>query len=82
MPSHLALLVMHTNVGPACYLDEQLHSNSGEYSANNISDMHYWSTIGTGSITGQSTGSYFRHLGEPRLIRASMRHDFNFYTPN
>ena len=44
--------------------------------ANNVSDVHYWSTIGPGSITGQSTGSYLGHLGEPRLITASMRFDF------
>ena len=45
-------------------------------SANNVSDVHYWSTMGPGSITGQSTGSYLGHLGEPRLITASMRMDF------
>ncbi len=44
--------------------------------ANNVSDVHYWSTLGPGSITGQSTGSYLGHLGEPRLITASMRYDF------
>jgi iron complex outermembrane receptor protein len=44
--------------------------------ANNVSNAHYWSTLGPGSITGQSTGSYLGHLGEPRLITASMRFDF------
>jgi iron complex outermembrane receptor protein len=44
--------------------------------ANNISDVHYWSTLGPGSITGQSTGSYLGHLGEPRLVTASLRMDF------
>ena len=44
--------------------------------ANNISDVHYWSTLGPGSITGQSTGSYLGHLGEPRLVLASMRMQF------
>jgi iron complex outermembrane receptor protein len=43
---------------------------------NNVSDVHYWSTLGPGSITGQSTGAYLGHLGEPRLITASMRLDF------
>lgn len=43
--------------------------------ANNATDVHYWSTLGPGSITGQSTGSYLGHLGEPRLITASMRFD-------
>ena len=44
--------------------------------ANNISDVRYWSTLGPGSITGQSTGSYLGHLGEPRLVLASMRMQF------
>jgi iron complex outermembrane recepter protein len=43
--------------------------------ANNATNVHYWSTLGPGSITGQSTGSYLGHLGEPRLITASMRFD-------
>jgi iron complex outermembrane receptor protein len=44
--------------------------------ANNITNVHYWSTLGPGSITGQSTGSYLAHLGEPRLITASVRFAF------
>jgi iron complex outermembrane recepter protein len=44
--------------------------------ANNATNAHYWSTLGPGSITGQSTGSYLGHLGEPRLITASMRFEF------
>ncbi len=44
--------------------------------ANNVTNVFYWSTLGPGSITGQSTGSYLGHLGEPRLITASMRFDF------
>ena len=43
---------------------------------NNVANVHYWSTLGPGSITGQSTGSYLGHLGEPRLVTASMRIDF------
>ncbi|MEI6670254.1 MAG: TonB-dependent receptor [Acidobacteriota bacterium] len=43
---------------------------------NNLTDAHYWSTLGPGSITGQSTGSYLGHLGEPRSVTASMRVDF------
>ncbi len=43
---------------------------------NNATDTHYWSTLGPGSITGQSTGSYLGHLGEPRLVTASMRFAF------
>jgi len=44
--------------------------------ANNATNVYYWSTLGPGSITGQSTGSYLAHLGDPMLITASMR--FNF----
>jgi len=42
----------------------------------NITNVFYWSTIGPGSITGQSTNSYLGHLGEPRLLKASMRINF------
>lgn len=42
----------------------------------NLTDVRYWSTLGPGSITGQSTGSYLGHLGEPRLVTASLRIDF------
>jgi iron complex outermembrane receptor protein len=44
--------------------------------ANNVTDVHYWSTINPGSLVGLSNGSYLGHLGEPRLITASMRYDF------
>jgi len=44
--------------------------------ANNATNVHYWSTLGPGSITGQSSGSYLAHLGEPRLITASLRFEF------
>ena len=44
--------------------------------SNNATNVHYWSTLGPGSITGQSTGSYLAHLGEPRLLTASMRFAF------
>ena len=43
---------------------------------NNVTNVHYWSTLGPGSITGQSTGSYLGHLGEPRLVTASVRFAF------
>lgn len=43
--------------------------------ANNATDVHYWSTLGPGSITGQSSGSYLAHLGEPRLLTASIKFD-------
>ena len=41
--------------------------------ANNVTNVFYWSTIGTTQITGQDSGSYLGHLGEPRLITASAR---------
>ncbi len=41
--------------------------------ANNATNVHHWSTLGPGSITGASTGSYLAHLGDPLLITASMR---------
>ena len=44
-------------------------------SFNNVSNVHYWSTLGPGSITGQSAAD-LAHLGEPRLITASMRYEF------
>jgi iron complex outermembrane recepter protein len=42
---------------------------------NNVSNVHYWSTLGPGSITGQSSAD-LAHMGEPRLITASMRYEF------
>ncbi len=51
-------------------------STTWRITANNLTNVHYWSTLGPGSITGQSTGSYLGHIGEPRLITASMRFGF------
>ncbi len=42
---------------------------------NNVSNVHYWSTLDPGSITGQNSAD-LAHMGEPRLITASMRYDF------
>ena len=42
----------------------------------NVTDVHYWSTINPGSLAGLSNGSYLGHLGEPRLVLASVRFDF------
>jgi iron complex outermembrane recepter protein len=39
---------------------------------NNIGDVHYWSTLGPGNITGTNVGSYTAHLGSPRTVSASM----------
>jgi iron complex outermembrane receptor protein len=43
---------------------------------NNATGVHYWSTLGPGSITGASSGSYLAHLGDPLLVTASMRFQF------
>jgi iron complex outermembrane receptor protein len=51
-------------------------STTWRITVNNLTDVQYWSTLGPGSITGQSTGSYLGHLGEPRLVTASMRFSF------
>jgi iron complex outermembrane receptor protein len=40
---------------------------------NNVIDVHYWSTLGPGNITGTNVGSYTAHLGSPRTIAASMQ---------
>jgi iron complex outermembrane receptor protein len=39
---------------------------------NNVADVHYWSTLGPGNITGTNVGSYTAHLGSPRTVAASM----------
>jgi iron complex outermembrane receptor protein len=39
---------------------------------NNVSNVHYWSTLGPGNITGTNAGSYTAHLGSPRTVAASM----------
>jgi iron complex outermembrane receptor protein len=39
---------------------------------NNVADVHYWSTIGPGNITGTNIGSYTAHFGTPRTVQASL----------
>jgi iron complex outermembrane receptor protein len=39
---------------------------------NNLTDAHYWSTLGPGNITGTNVGSYTAHLGAPRTVAATM----------
>ncbi len=51
-------------------------STTWRVTSNNVTNVFYWSTLGPGSITGQSTGSYLGHLGEPRLLTASVRFAF------
>lgn len=38
----------------------------------NITDRHYWSTIGPSNITGANTGSLVAHIGAPRTLQASV----------
>jgi iron complex outermembrane receptor protein len=38
----------------------------------NVTDRHYWSTIGPSNITGANTGSLVAHVGAPRTLDASM----------
>ena len=43
---------------------------------NNLSDEHYWSTIGPSNLTGANTGNMTAHLGAPRTVAASLSIDF------
>jgi iron complex outermembrane recepter protein len=38
----------------------------------NITDRHYWSTLGPSNITGANTGNLVAHLGAPRTLDASV----------
>jgi iron complex outermembrane recepter protein len=38
----------------------------------NVTDRHYWSTIGPSNITGADTGNLVAHLGAPRTLQASV----------
>jgi len=38
----------------------------------NVTDHHYWSTIGPSEITGAPAGSITAHLGAPRMLEASV----------
>jgi iron complex outermembrane receptor protein len=42
------------------------------FQVNNVADVHYWSTIGPGNITGTNIGSYTAHFGTPRTVQASL----------
>jgi iron complex outermembrane receptor protein len=46
------------------------------FGVNNVGDVHYWSTLGPGNITGTNVGSYTGHLGAPRTVVASMEFPF------
>ena len=43
-----------------------------KFQVNNVADVHYWSTIGPGNITGTNVGSYTAHFGTPRTVQASV----------
>ena len=43
---------------------------------NNVTDHHYWSTIGPSNLTGANTGNLLAHLGAPRTVLASVSVDF------
>ena len=43
-----------------------------KFQVNNVGDVHYWSTIGPGNITGTNVGSYTAHFGTPRTVQASL----------
>jgi iron complex outermembrane recepter protein len=38
----------------------------------NVTDRHYWSTVGPSNITGADTGNLVAHLGAPRTLQASV----------
>jgi iron complex outermembrane receptor protein len=38
----------------------------------NVTDRHYWSTIGPSNITGANTGNEVAHIGAPRTLDASV----------
>jgi len=38
----------------------------------NVTDRHYWSTIGPSNLTGANTGNLLAHMGAPRMLLASV----------
>jgi iron complex outermembrane receptor protein len=38
----------------------------------NVTDRHYWSTIGPSNLTGANTGNLVAHIGAPRTVQASV----------
>jgi iron complex outermembrane receptor protein len=38
----------------------------------NVTDRHYWSTIGPSNLTGANTGNLVAHVGAPRTLQASV----------
>jgi iron complex outermembrane recepter protein len=37
----------------------------------NVTDRHYWSTVGPSNLTGANTGNLLAHFGSPRTVLAS-----------
>ena len=46
------------------------------FTANNLGDAHYYSTIAAGDITGTNASSNVAHLGSPRTIATSLQFAF------
>ncbi|WP_263381924.1 TonB-dependent receptor [Granulicella arctica] len=46
------------------------------FTSNNITDVHYYSTIAAGDITGTNASSNVAHLGSPRTISTSLQFAF------
>jgi iron complex outermembrane receptor protein len=46
------------------------------FTTNNLSDVHYYSTIAAGDITGTNASSNTAHLGTPRTISTSLQFAF------
>jgi iron complex outermembrane recepter protein len=46
------------------------------FTTNNLSDVHYYSTIAAGDITGTNASSNTAHLGSPRTISTSLQFAF------
>ena len=48
------------------------HVATFRLAVDNVTDTHYWSTIGPSNITGAVSGNLTAHLGAPRTVAASM----------
>jgi iron complex outermembrane receptor protein len=46
------------------------------FTTNNLTDVHYYSTIAAGDITGTNASSNTAHLGAPRTISSSLQFAF------
>ena len=46
------------------------------FTSNNITNVHYYSTIGAGDITGTNASANVAHFGAPRTIATSLQFSF------